>query len=701
MPTDNHDFRQPPRGQTGWDSDWYHNFDTLDERVVARDVESNRSDYTAYENALFLATDTQNIFRGTGSGWEQLQSFGVNPDFGQATADKVVLNNAPVDPNDAVRLQDVDSGGSTEPGIGGTYSTTGDGTSTTFSWDTGVSDASAIQYVSIDPSSRSASTDYSRFVDGTSIGVEYDVPPDDGVTLSWFWTVNATVSTVEAVAHDHAGDTLNPDAVNAGSASVSSAPSVDTDVARKQELDTKADQDGGGTASLSNYASIQTETFHNIRFVTASDDLHTALSEIGPGGHIIVTDGVHETNGSVFTIGTEDVTLELRGEATLRMSDGDVGSLAYPHVVSVESDGVAIIGDGTIDCNWSNQYDTPASGNNLGAIRGAVSSGGWQLTIKGITIINWVSRAIEAQRASLTVENTRIGGGDGVGSIGIDLKTSTSAVGNASNIRIVDNTLGPFHPAESTDLKSSDVIRVAGDSDTTYETVTISRNHCLPPWGTATTTDGTGAYWFILCEIAARSVAITENVARAVDGDGSGDGIMVRQDTPSISEDAAITGNVLYGSGASVSDGIHVNAPAASVSGNVVRNFGQEAFRSYYKDFSLGGNYFEGTFNDQFSDNGIGFTPTDVSGSRAFDTTYTNDTGLTRKVQLVLTNGGGGIEAGVDVDGVRVSQYQNDNAPAAHTATLDFEVPPGSNYIINSWTDHGETVESWAEWFVR
>lgn len=383
MPTENHEFRQPPRGQTNWDQDWYHNFDTLDERVVARGIESDRTEYNPYENALYIATDTENIFRGTGTDWVQLESFGVNPDFGQASADKVTINNEPTNPTDAVRMQELD----VSTGVGGEFSTTGDGTSTTFSWDSGITDPADIQYISIDPSSRSASTDYTRFVDGTSIGVEYDVPPDDGVTLSWFWTVNASV--VSADAHDHTGDTLNPDAVNSGSASVSSAPSTDTDVARQAEINsldsTKADADGAGTSTLTNYAAIDTEELSIDTYTVFSSaqytvsELNTALSNLSANEAAVLV-GTFDVPGPGVQLPSDSIVIN---NAHLRQVDmvDDVNAKVVK-VADDPSQNITFINNGIIDGNVQNQ-------DNNDENRHAVSfSNVTGLRVRGLHIIN-------------------------------------------------------------------------------------------------------------------------------------------------------------------------------------------------------------------------------------------------------------------------------------------------------------------------
>lgn len=78
--TDNHGLPLvPPIGETNaedfedeWgeilnDKGWAY----LEEQLIVRDTDSNRSNYSPYDGALFWATDGQQpIYEGTGSAWE-------------------------------------------------------------------------------------------------------------------------------------------------------------------------------------------------------------------------------------------------------------------------------------------------------------------------------------------------------------------------------------------------------------------------------------------------------------------------------------------------------------------------------------------------------------------------------------------------------------------------------------------------------
>lgn len=283
MPTQNHELRQPPRGQENWDRDWYYNFDAVDELAEIRDAEENRTDYTAFTGAKYLSTDTQNVFLGTGSGWRKLESFGRNPDFGSVTADSVSVESAPDLGNEVVRLRDIDEmdlggGGGASAGIGGEHTEVADGTTTEFRWDTGIDvTETEIDWITVDPTTEGASTDFSRRVVGSEIVLTYYETPNADTQMGWYWRATTAdgstgggsgtsatkygsyiTATDESSAlpdsiqhasltedadlhdpktHDHTGEVLSPDSVDAQSASVASEPVEATDVVRKQEID--------------------------------------------------------------------------------------------------------------------------------------------------------------------------------------------------------------------------------------------------------------------------------------------------------------------------------------------------------------------------------------------------------------------------------------------------------------------------------
>lgn len=65
--TPNHDLNKYQIG----DSSWTHapDMETIEERLVIRDREGNRTSYVAYEGALFIATDTGAVFDSDGENW--------------------------------------------------------------------------------------------------------------------------------------------------------------------------------------------------------------------------------------------------------------------------------------------------------------------------------------------------------------------------------------------------------------------------------------------------------------------------------------------------------------------------------------------------------------------------------------------------------------------------------------------------------
>lgn len=79
--TDNHNFSQLSKGAIDWHLALNDNFDIAEINIENRDVESNLSDYTPHDGAKFLATDTENVFIGDGTNWNQLDTFGTSQTF--------------------------------------------------------------------------------------------------------------------------------------------------------------------------------------------------------------------------------------------------------------------------------------------------------------------------------------------------------------------------------------------------------------------------------------------------------------------------------------------------------------------------------------------------------------------------------------------------------------------------------------------
>jgi hypothetical protein len=67
--TDYHSYSQPQEGTADWHVPLNENFDRIDADIEIRDAEENLGNYTAKQNAKFLATDTGRIYLSDGSQW--------------------------------------------------------------------------------------------------------------------------------------------------------------------------------------------------------------------------------------------------------------------------------------------------------------------------------------------------------------------------------------------------------------------------------------------------------------------------------------------------------------------------------------------------------------------------------------------------------------------------------------------------------
>jgi hypothetical protein len=67
--TPNHELNKYDEG----DTNWTHSPDmqTIEERLVIRDEESNLGNYSPHSGATFVAIDTGAVYDGDGSGWQQ------------------------------------------------------------------------------------------------------------------------------------------------------------------------------------------------------------------------------------------------------------------------------------------------------------------------------------------------------------------------------------------------------------------------------------------------------------------------------------------------------------------------------------------------------------------------------------------------------------------------------------------------------
>lgn len=72
--TPNHDLNLYEQG----DEDWTHtpDMETIEERLIVRDLGENRDDYTPYADALFFARDSKTWYVGDGTSWTRLGTIG-------------------------------------------------------------------------------------------------------------------------------------------------------------------------------------------------------------------------------------------------------------------------------------------------------------------------------------------------------------------------------------------------------------------------------------------------------------------------------------------------------------------------------------------------------------------------------------------------------------------------------------------------
>jgi hypothetical protein len=81
----NHELTIPQRGVNNWHVPINGNFEQLDRDVEIRDLAANRDSYEPKQGALFRATDTGNLYRGTGSEWIRQDPPGVLVDWASIT----------------------------------------------------------------------------------------------------------------------------------------------------------------------------------------------------------------------------------------------------------------------------------------------------------------------------------------------------------------------------------------------------------------------------------------------------------------------------------------------------------------------------------------------------------------------------------------------------------------------------------------
>jgi len=98
---------------------------------------------------------------------------------------------------------------------------------------------------------------------------------------------------------------------------------------------------------------------------------------------------------------------------------------------------------------------------------------------------------------------------------------------------------------------------------------------------------------------------------------------------------------------------------------------------------------------------GVGQTWTDVAGSRAVGTTYTNTTGRPIQVQVCSYSGVGNNQVRLTVGGLVVSSFKDNDyytasAITPHSVTNMAIVPAGSTYSITN-SNTGTTIQNWVE----
>lgn len=93
MPTSNHGYNTPGRGEPDWDVPLNENSTQLDTDVEVRDLDANLSSYEPKDGAKFVATDTGDVYLGNGAAWTHFASLGEEA----GTADLTIQHAVTVD----------------------------------------------------------------------------------------------------------------------------------------------------------------------------------------------------------------------------------------------------------------------------------------------------------------------------------------------------------------------------------------------------------------------------------------------------------------------------------------------------------------------------------------------------------------------------------------------------------------------------
>ena len=100
--TPNHGYNVPDQGDEDWHQPLNENFEAYDTDIEIRDQESNLGDYDPKAGAKFLATDTEAMYVGDGSNWNELETAGKNQSLanlfigGSLEADKIETGTSPL-----------------------------------------------------------------------------------------------------------------------------------------------------------------------------------------------------------------------------------------------------------------------------------------------------------------------------------------------------------------------------------------------------------------------------------------------------------------------------------------------------------------------------------------------------------------------------------------------------------------------------
>lgn len=109
--TDNHDIEKPEERSAPWTEAYHALADLVDITAEIRDQASALDRYKPKNGALFRATDTGEIWRGTGTEWVKVDIRVADLQAENAVFSEASVSGAPTDPSDVANKEYVDSGG--------------------------------------------------------------------------------------------------------------------------------------------------------------------------------------------------------------------------------------------------------------------------------------------------------------------------------------------------------------------------------------------------------------------------------------------------------------------------------------------------------------------------------------------------------------------------------------------------------------